>query len=113
MAGGAAAGAVIARAVVRAEEVEQRIVEAGLVGADDDGIDPREGAEAALAEAAEWPARWLEGIRVADFCEAGAAFFKNAEQVAGLRDVEAWQREDGLHDPHFFLHFRRDLDRAL
>ena len=50
--GGAAAGTVIAGAVVRSEEVEQRIVEAGLVRADDDGIDPREGAETALAEAA-------------------------------------------------------------
>ena len=73
VAGGAAGDAVIAGLVVGAEEVEQRVEQAGALQALEDGVGAGEGAEAAIAQAV-------------------VAALEDAQRVAGLGGLELRQR---------------------
>ena len=99
MARATAGGAVVARMVVGAEEVERRVEEARLVEADEGRIDAVLGAEAANAEACvDRPAGVFLRLRDADLGDELPAALEDAEDVAGLLDLEARQRIEALQD---------------
>ena len=66
VAGRAAAGAVVAGMIVRAEERQMRIVEPRLVEVDEPWADARASAAAAIAETDVGPSRFLAELRIAD-----------------------------------------------
>ena len=75
VAGGAAGAAIVAGLVVGAEEVEQRVEQAGALQALEDGVGAGEGAEAAIAQAV-------------------VAALEDAQRVAGLGGFELRQRPE-------------------
>ena len=104
---------VIPRPVVRSEEIQQGIVEAGLVRPDDHRIDAGQGSEAAIREALQGPARRFVRIRVSEIEGLAAAFLEDPVDISGLPDVEARQRENLIHDPHLFHLLLGVFDRAF
>ena len=74
VAGGASRRAIVARLIVGAEEIQQRIQQARALQALEYGIGPRECAESAIAEAV-------------------VTAFKDAQRIAGLGGFELRQRE--------------------
>src|ERR1700722_12421801 len=84
VAGGAAAGAIIAGMVVGAKEIEGRIEQARALQAHENGIGAVFGAEAASAQASAWPSRFFQTFGVADLNVEAAATFEEAQDVAGL-----------------------------
>ena len=84
VAGGAAAGAVVAGVVVGAEEVERRVEQARLLQADEDGVGAVLGAQAAVAEPRARPARILVALGDADLGPEPAAALEDAQDVARL-----------------------------
>ena len=112
VAGGAAAGAVVARLIVGAEQVERRIQQPRLLQADEHRIGAVERAEAAIAETAGGTARFLVGIGHADLERPAAAALEDAQDVAGLRQLPAEQRLEERQDAVTILSRARSaLDR--
>ena len=83
VAGGAPGAAIVAGLIVGAEEVEQRVEQAGALQALKDGVGAREGAEAAIAQAV-------------------VAALEDAQRVAGLGGFELRQRPE-FGEPGFEL----------
>ena len=102
VAGGAAAGAIVARMVVGAEEVERRVEEPGLLQADEDGVGAVLGAQAAGAQAGLGLAGFFERVGDADLLRLAAAALEDPQDVARLRDLEARQRIEERHDSLVF-----------
>src|SRR5262249_33677152 len=85
VAGSAAARAIVAGMVVRAEEIQRRVQQAGLLQTDEHGIGAVLRAKAAVAEAREnRPAVFVLPVRVADIGSKLAAALKDTKNVAGL-----------------------------
>lgn len=87
--------------IVAAHEVEQRIVQAGFLEVEIDGIDAVQRAEAAVAEAARGFAGRFGGRGNAELELLLAAFFKDAQDVARLTDGEARERIEEGSTPNF------------
>ena len=105
MAGGTAAGAVVAGSVVRAEKAEQRIVQPRLLRAEKDGVGAVQGAQATGRQASVgFAGRLVEG-RETERELIESAFLEDAEQVAGLAHVEALQRIEEWQDAVLFRLF--------
>ena len=98
VAGGAAAGAIVAGVIVGAEEVERRIEQARFLQADEDGIGAVLGAEAAVAQAGARLAGIFQRSGNADLGAEAAAALEDAQDVARLADLEARQRIEERHD---------------
>src|SRR4051794_11059303 len=105
VAGGAAGLAIIAGMVIGADEVQGWVKQTSLCQTDENGVCPVLGAEAAQRQlGAEWPARILIRKRDAQFSTAGAAAFKDTQDVARLGVLEARQRiEEVQYRPMFHL----------
>src|SRR5262249_14759686 len=89
MTGGAAAGAIVARVVIGAQEIEGRVEEAGLLEADQAGVSAVLGPQAAVAEAGEDGPTVLVGpVGDADLRSEPAAALENAKDIARLADLE-------------------------
>src|SRR5437899_5388721 len=98
MAGGAAAGAIVAGMIVRSHESQQRIVQARLVQVEEDGVDAVERAEAAFGQAARRFAGRLGGVGDAELQLLFSASLKDTKNIAGLPNGEARKRFDQRKD---------------
>ncbi len=113
VAGGAAGGAEVARVVVAAHEIEQRVVQAGFLEIEVNGVDAVEGAEAALGEAAGGAAGGLEGVGVAQLGLFLAAALEDAEDVGRLAEGVARERFEEGKEALGAGHLGRDRDGRL
>src|SRR5260370_3177040 len=84
VAGGAAAGSIIARMVVGAGQRKDRIEQAGFLQAEKNGIGSKLGAESALAELHVGGARIFTRIWIADLRALAAAPLEDAQHLARL-----------------------------
>ena len=110
---GAAARTVIARMIVAAHEVEERIVQAHLLQIQHDGIGAVQRAEAAFTEAARgFAGRFADG-RDAELELLFTAALEDAEQVARLRDVPLRQRIEERQHAEFARVLGRDGRRRV
>ena len=98
VAGGAAAGAIIAGLVVGARQVEEGIEETRFLQAEENGIGAQLGAETAIAELVVRAAGFFLAIRIADLALLFAAALENAQDVAGLRNFPALERREFRED---------------
>src|SRR5262249_52741023 len=80
VAGGAAARAIVARMIVRAEKIQGRVEEASLLQADEKGVGAARDAEAGNAE----PVRLLAALGTADLVEESAAALEEAKDIGRL-----------------------------
>src|SRR6266498_708275 len=103
VAGRAAAGAVVAGMIVRAEEGEVRIVEPRLHQVDERGSDAQSRAAAAIAEADVGTPGLVLSFGVADLRRDGvvgdAAALEGAEVLARLRDLPVRRRDEERERP--------------
>ena len=90
--GGAAAGAVIARMIVRPEKAEERIVQPRLLNAEQDRIGPVQSAETALGETTQRTAGRFVDRRDAELELLFTALFEDAQDVSGVAEVETRDR---------------------
>ena len=110
---GAAARTVIARMIVAAHEIEERIVQAHLLQIQHDGIGAVQRAEAAFAQAARgFAGRFADG-RDAELELLFTAALEDAEQVARLRDVPLRQRIEERQHAEFARVLGRDGRRRV
>ena len=89
VAGRAAAGAVVAGLVVGAGKAQQRVEQARLLQAEEDGVSPQVGTQSAVGELEVRLSGGLVGVRVADLAALFAAALKDAQHVAGLGELPA------------------------
>src|SRR5271154_6407880 len=92
VAAGAAAAAIVTGLVVGSGKAEQRVKQAGLLQAEKDRVGTQLGAEAAIAELEIGVAGKLFGTGNARLRLLLTAALKNAEDIAGLRDLPALER---------------------
>ena len=78
--------------IVRSQKAQQRIVQARLLCAQENGIRPVLCAEAAGGQAAVWLAGRFIGSRQAEREPIQSAFLKDAENIPGLAEIEPWKR---------------------
>ena len=97
MAAGAAAGAIVARLVVGAEEVQRGIEEPRLVQAHEDWIRAVFGAQPAGAQSRSRSAILFESFGIADFGSEPSAALEEPQHVARLLPLEPRQWVEILH----------------
>ena len=105
VAGGAAAGAIVAGVIVGAGEGHDGIEEAGFLQAEEDGVGAELGAEAALGELIVGLAGLFDARGITEFALFVAAAFEDAQYVAGLGDFPAFERIELREDSVFARFF--------
>ncbi len=98
MAGGAAAGAIVAGVVVGAEEIERRVEQPRSLQADKDRVGAVLACRGRGARAGRVAGPIPRVSRDADFRIEAAAALEDAQDVAGLGDLEAGQRIEERND---------------
>ena len=104
----AAAAAIIARMIVRAHEIQQRIVQSRFLQIQKHRIGAEQCAESAIAQTARGLAGFFKRIWISKLQLFLAAALKDAEQIARLADVEARQRIKERQNAMLLRHLRRD-----
>ena len=99
---GAAAGAVVARMIVGPQEVQRRVEQPGFLKTDEHGIGAVLGSQAASAQAGAGLAGLVERVRNADLWRVAPAALEDAEDIPGLRGLEAGQGVEERHDTFVF-----------
>ncbi len=102
VAGGAAGLSIIAGVIVGARKREQRIKQPRLLQPEEDRIDAQARPQTTIAQLHLRLARQLEDVRTADIRRQPfqlAASFKNAQDIARLSHLPAWQWQQKWKDP--------------
>ncbi len=112
VAGGAAAGSIVAGMVVGPEEVERRVEQAGLLQADEDRVGAVAGPQSAGAQPGAGLAGVFKRVRNADLLRVAPATLEDPQDVPRLRHLEPRQRvEERHHGLPFHLERGRRWDR--
>ncbi len=98
VAGRAAARAKVAGVVIRSQEVERRVEQAGFLKADEHGIGTVLGSQSPRAQSGARPARIFERVGNADLLRVAAAALEDSQDVARLRGFKARQGVQEWHD---------------